>query len=545
MTKRKTLKELQDLAQEIFDFETLRPEQEQAILSVLDGHDTLTVLPTGAGKSAIYQLAALTLDGPTVVVSPLIALQKDQVQALQARDTGGAAVLNSTLTAKEREVTMQALGEGKLEFLFLAPEQFGTNETLEKLKAAKPSLFVVDEAHCIAEWGHDFRPDYLRLEGVLEALGHPRVLALTATAALPVREQIVERLGMRDPRVIVHGFDRPNLELRVETFKSEEAKRARLIEAVRETIKPGIVYVATRQSTEELADELQALGIKAAPYHAGLSKEERNEAQEAFMRDDLEVIVATIAFGMGIDKPNVRFVFHYAVTESIDAYYQEIGRAGRDGEPACATLFYYPEDLKLRRFMASGGLVDTEILQEITEAVTAAKRPVDPAKLKNEIELSDSKLTAAVNRLEETGVLELTPEGKLAPLDDAPEPAEAVAEAERNQQNLKKYEQSRVDMMRGYAETSDCRRRYLLNYFGETYEGRCGYCDTCLAGTSEVDQAEEGPFPIGSRVTHTSFGEGQVMRYEEDKIVVLFDDTGYQTLALELVLERNLLEPVS
>jgi ATP-dependent DNA helicase RecQ len=541
--KRKTLKELRELAQDIFDFEKLRPEQEEAILSVLEGHDTLTVLPTGAGKSAIYQLAALTLNGPTIVVSPLIALQHDQVQALQARDTGGAAVLNSTLSAKEREATMTALAEGELEFLFLAPEQFGTHETLENLQAAKPSLFVVDEAHCIAEWGHDFRPDYLRLEGVLEALGHPTVLALTATAALPVREQIIARLGMREPRVIVHGFDRPNLELVVESFTSEEAKRERMIEAVKRADKPGIVYVATRQSAEELADNLQAHGIKSAPYHAGLSKDERQEAQEAFMRDDLEVIVATIAFGMGIDKPNVRFVFHYSIADSIDSYYQEIGRAGRDGEGAAATLFYYPEDLKLRRFMASGGLIDTEVLQEIAETVTAAKRPIDPRKLKQEVELSDSKLMAAVNRLEEAGVLEITPEGNLAPAEDAPAPEEAVAEVEKNQQNLKKYEQSRVDMMRGYAETRDCRRRYLLNYFGETYEGRCGRCDTCRAGISEAGQVEEGPFPIGSRILHSTFGGGQVMRYENDKIVVLFDDTGYQTLALELVLERKLLEP--
>jgi ATP-dependent DNA helicase RecQ len=254
-----------------------------------------------------------------------------------------------------REERLEELAHEELEFLFMAPEQLAREETVERLAEANISLLVVDEAHCIAEWGHDFRPDYLRIGDVARRLGSPTVLALTATAAPPVRDEIVERLNMREPELIVRGFDRPNIRLEVDRHHDERPKRRALLDRVEELGGPGIVYVATRRTAEELADELSERGLRALAYHAGLSGGLRDEAQEAFMEDELDVIVATTAFGMGVDKPNVRFVLHNEPSESLDSYYQETGRAGRDGEPAEAVLFYRTEDLGLRKFFAGGG----------------------------------------------------------------------------------------------------------------------------------------------------------------------------------------------
>ena len=348
-------KEIRRLAKESLGIAKLRPGQLQAIEAVVGGRDTLAVMSTGYGKSAIYQLAGELMEGPTIVVSPLIALQRDQVEAMEEAAVGEAAELNSTVSERKREELMESLREGKREFVLLAPEQLAKEEVLEELREAKPSLLVVDEAHCISEWGHDFRPDYLRLGAFADQLGNPALLALTATASPPVRREIVERLGMEEPAVFVRGFDRPNLHLAVRRFSQEHGKERALVEAVQGVEKPGIVYIATRRASEELAGELREAGVAAEAYHAGLGSKRRGELQDSFMEDEIETIVATTAFGMGIDKPNVRFVFHAGLSDSVDSYYQEVGRAGRDGEPAAACVFYRPEDQAIRRFLAGGG----------------------------------------------------------------------------------------------------------------------------------------------------------------------------------------------
>jgi ATP-dependent DNA helicase RecQ len=457
-------KEIRRLAKETLGFEKLRPGQLQAIKSVTTGRDTLAVMSTGYGKSAIYQLSGELLDGPTIVVSPLIALQRDQVEAMEEAAPGEAAELNSTISEGRRQELMESLREGEREFVLLAPEQLAKQEVLEELREAKPSLLVVDEAHCISEWGHDFRPDYLRLGTFAAELGHPTLLALTATASPPVRREIVERLGMEDPAVFVRGFDRPNLHLAVRRFSEEHAKERALVEAVQVAEKPGIVYIATRKASEELAEELREAGVAAEAYHAGLGSKRRAELQDAFMEDEIEAIVATTAFGMGIDKPNVRFVFHAGLSDSVDSYYQEVGRAGRDGGPAQACVFYRPEDQAIRRFFAG----------------------------------------------------------------TAPEERE-------------EFEKSRLEMMRSYAEHSGCRRDFVLSYFGEEHEPPCGNCDNCAAGlvTSEADV--ERPFEIGATVTHTDWGQGEVQRYDANRVVVLFESVGYRTLDLALVEEKGLL----
>src|SRR5829696_6547513 len=482
------------IARDALGFE-LRPEQEHAVEAVVAGRDTLVVMPTGSGKSAIYQVAGLALAGETVVVSPLIALQQDQLDALEEHDVAPAAALHSGLRAVERREAFDDLARDRLEFLLLAPEQLVNDDVLGCVAAAAPSLLVVDEAHCISEWGHDFRPDYLRLGALAEELGRPTVLALTATASPPVRAEIVERLRLRDPEIVVRGFDRPNIRLAVDAFADEEAKREALVEAVAEASTPGIVYAATRAATEELAGGLLARGVEARAYHAGLGARDRERIQEAFMDDDVAVIVATTAFGMGVDKPDVRFVMHHDIPESLDAYHQELGRAGRDGAPAEARLFYRPQNLGLRRFFASGGNVEGDEVAMVLEA------------------------------LRRDGSVDV---GEVA--------EEAAADAARR----RGVERSRVEMMRAYAESRDCRRGLLLNYFGEPFELPCNRCDNCEAGLVAED-AGERPFALGARVAHGEWGDGTVQRYEGDKMVVLFDEAGYRTLDVDLVVERDLL----
>ncbi|NJL35974.1 MAG: ATP-dependent DNA helicase RecQ [Leptolyngbyaceae cyanobacterium SM1_4_3] len=542
MASKKNVQRVRRVAKERFGYETLRGGQETAIHALLNGHDTLAVMPTGSGKSAIYQIAALLIPGATVVISPLIALQQDQVEAIAEQDVGGAVQVNSTMKVGDRTEAFEDLEEGDLEFMFLAPEQFNNPETLEKLQAAKPSLFVVDEAHCISEWGHDFRPDYLRLGTIIEALDHPLVLALTATAAPPVRTEIIERLEMREPHIVVQGFDRPNIWLGVLRFEDKSEKQQSLIKAVVEAEKPGIVYAATRKQAEEVAELLQAQNVNAIFYHAGMKSKEREAAQITFMEDEAEVIVATTAFGMGIDKPNVRFVFHHSISDSVDAYYQEIGRAGRDGEPAQAILFYHPDDLNLRRFFASSGQIDLEQVEKVATVVQAQEGLIDLKTLKAQTDLSKSKLQTALGHLEAVDAIAILPSGEVTAtepsLDLNQVAAEAIAVQERHQQ----YERSRLEMMRGYAEVQDCRRKYMLNYFGEELGEPCGKCDRCEAGITSKD--EKQPFPLNSRVTHQSLGEGMVMRYEGDKMVILFDDAGYKTLGVDLVLEQGLLKSI-
>ncbi len=544
---------IREFARDVLGYESFRPGQEAAMQAVVGGRDTLAVLPSGAGKTAIYQVAGQLLHGPVVVVSPLIALQRDQVARLtEIEDQAGrAAQLNSTMSAGDQQEVLDALAEGTVRFVFLAPEQLGKPEVVDAVRSAAPALFVVDEAHCVSAWGHDFRPDYLRLGGVIQQLGHPTVLALTATAAPPVRAEIVERLEMADPEIVVAGFDRPEIRLEVDHYADAHAKQRAVLDRVLGELGdgrgPGIVYSATRKGTETLAEELADRGLRARPYHAGLNRGDRQGTQRAWMDDELDVVVATTAFGMGIDKPGTRFVVHAEPADSIDSYYQEIGRAGRDGEPALAVLVYRQEDLGLRRFFAAGAPAEEE-LQQVAGLVAAAEAAgisdgVDVKDLREETGRGATPLARDLNLLEQVAAVVLDEDGAAHPADDAPSPAEAAAAARELAEHHERVDQSRVEMMRGYAETTGCRRQFLLGYFGEQLDEPCGNCDTCSSGSAyEQDTPDEdAPFPVETPVEHTEWGAGVVMRVEEDRVVVLFDEVGYKTLGLAAVTEHGLL----
>ncbi len=353
-----------------FGFDAFKEGQDEVIEAILAGEDALVVMPTGGGKSLCYQLPALLRDGTTIVVSPLIALMKDQVDALEARQIS-ATFINSSVDYEEQRARLRALRRGGYKLVYVAPERFRNDRFIEALSEIDVTLFAVDEAHCISEWGHDFRPDYRRLSAAIRRIGRPQVVALTATATPEVRADIAKQLELGDARHFIAGFDRPNLSLRVVQTSRERDKVRLTLDAVRGSTGAGIVYAATRKTVETVAACLESEGVRVLSYHAGLDDRARVRAQDAFMSGALDAIVATNAFGMGIDKSDIRSVVHYQMPGSIEAYYQEIGRAGRDGLPAECTLLFNYADTRFQQFFIEGSFPSPDVLSEVYRAVAA------------------------------------------------------------------------------------------------------------------------------------------------------------------------------
>jgi ATP-dependent DNA helicase RecQ len=367
------LEAARSVLRERFGYPDFRAGQTDAVASVLAGRDTLVILPTGGGKSLCYQIPALVLDGLTVVISPLISLMKDQVDALALRGIA-ATFINSTLSAAEVSARMAAVQRGEVKLLYVAPERFDLGRAAERLRDIGVTLLAIDEAHCISEWGHDFRPSYLRVKEVRKRLGDPPTVALTATATPEVRDDIARQLELRDPSVIITGFDRTNLSYHVMPTKNDAAKDETLVALLREHLAAhqagvAIVYASTRKTVERIAQRLTKAKLPALGYHAGLDDERRADVQDAFMTERVRIIVATNAFGMGIDKPNVRLVVHYAMPGTLEAYYQEAGRAGRDRAPATAILLHAFPDRFTHEFFIKAALPERETVAAVYDAL--------------------------------------------------------------------------------------------------------------------------------------------------------------------------------
>ncbi|MBD3248001.1 RecQ family ATP-dependent DNA helicase [Candidatus Falkowbacteria bacterium] len=356
-----------------YGFKDFRPGQAEAIDSVLSGKDTLVVMPTGGGKSLIYQLPALVMDGVTIVISPLIALMKDQVDSL-ARVGIPATFINSSISPDQAKERLNSIKQGEIKLLYIAPERFYNQEFVNSLSEMKVSLFAIDEAHCISQWGHDFRPSYLRLKSAIELAGRPPVIALTATATPEVKEDIIKQLELKEPNRIIKGFARPNLQ-----FAAVRAVDRQKMDFILNTVESnpeycGIVYTGTRSKADEIAQALLDRDIEAVAYHAGMDPESRRWVQESFLKGKTKVIVATNAFGLGIDKPDIRFVIHHDLPGTLEAYYQEAGRAGRDGQPSFCILFHSSKDRYLQEFFIKGDNPPPETILEIYDTLASQER---------------------------------------------------------------------------------------------------------------------------------------------------------------------------
>ncbi|OZV78809.1 recombinase RecQ [Micromonospora echinospora] len=532
-------------ARDLFGWDELRPDQLAAMRAVMQRRDALVVLPTGAGKSAVYQIPASLIPGCTVVISPLLALQQDQIASLHERQRPElrAVRVSSAETPAQQAEALAEIRAGRAEFLFITPEQLSDPTRLAEVRALEPALVAIDEAHCISAWGHDFRPDYLALGHLIEGIGRPPVVALTATASPPVRDDIVARLHLRDPELVLSGLDRPNLFLEVAHCPTEDYRWRRLVALLREDERPGIIYTPTRRSAEDLAGRLTDAGFPAQYYHGGMPAGARDDLHRAFLANQVPIMVATSAFGMGIDKPNIAWVVHMALPDSPDSYFQEIGRAGRDGQPARVLLLWQAEDVGLQRYF-TGGLPDERQLHELAALLRA--KPVNRKQLRELTGLGPRKLGQYLALLEQVGAVAPRGRQRIGAPRYAPAPVDAaraaLAEAERQQTVTR----SRTDMMRAFAETSGCRGQALLAYFGEQMTEVCGHCDNCHAGTSVAAVEETGDplFPVHSQVRHPEWGAGMVLGYEEDRMTVLFDDVGYKTLSVPVVSGQALLSLV-
>src|ERR1043166_4801168 len=509
-----------------FGFEDFREGQREVIGSILEGKDAVVVMPTGSGKSLCYQLPALILDGVTLVVSPLIALMKDQVDALRARGLP-ATFINSSISETEQRERIDALRRGEHKLVYIAPERFRSGRFNSALQQIPISLFAVDEAHCISTWGHDFRPDYLRLRGVIRSLGTVQTLALTATATPYVRSDIIQQLGLDQPQTFVSGFDRPNLSIEVIHTEKEREKIARIRNLAKQVPGSGIIYASTRKAVEQVGNKLKALDLRVTLYHAGMTDAQRVKAQDEFMGGRTQMIVATNAFGMGIDKPDIRFVVHYQMPGSIEAYYQEIGRAGRDGLPSTCMLLFNYADKNTHDFFIEGSYPDMSVVKQVYDALAATEL--------RRIELSTSEIArrtgernemavqSALYILERAGHIQRTApalnrggrgaqQGRsIIMLDNEPATKLRIDPAEVSRRG--ELERRKLRAIIDFCYTDRCYRAHILNYFGDRHhERQCGTCGNCQPKASAPVVFDEAPAPILRDASPRALSDDELLR---------------------------------
>ncbi len=475
-------RELAGKLREHFGFRKFRPGQAEVVQSAMAGRNTIAIMPTGAGKSLCFQLPALELEGTTVVVSPLIALMKDQADGLREKGIS-VAVHNSSISAAEESASIEAIRAGTVEFVYTTPERLANREFRALLKSQIIDLVVVDEAHCVSQWGFDFRPEYLELGSVIEELEPTAVLAMTATATTDVIEDIRRQLRLGDTEIVYTGIDRPNLSLVVVPVAGETSKRAEIVRRLREVEGPAIVYTATIKAVKELTAYLQGEGIDAEGYHGEMKTAERHAIQDRFMAGELRMIVATNAFGMGIDKPDIRAVIHHHIPATLEAYYQEAGRAGRDGEPAECVLLFDPEDKSLHRFFQGKKYPEPEDLVNAHHALkrASAESPATFDRWAAVSPVPKSRLKSILTFLKTRNIVREDEDGSLTVID----PEVTLSQFERllsDYRERDERDQIKQRQMLEYAEGRGCRWAFLRKYFEQDPdEQACGVCDRCGA----------------------------------------------------------------